>query len=405
MNTSFIALVLSVLGAAPTPQFSLRTKAEEIPTGAIESVGPNWSTTLAGRETIPGTDVISLRRVGVPLPGWPREPQLVLIGGDRFVGQIVDCDGRGLRFRPKSAGDEEGIVRVPLSRVDLLWLASGPNDLHQGDPRYAALTAARQHDQLLLRNGDVITGDLLGIDGTDQKTRVQTSRELAIENTKIAAVAFNSQLARARAPKGLYGRVVLADGSRLTVQSATANANSLAAETDFNPKVAIRWENIVALDLFHGSADYLSELRPKKYEYTPFLSERYPWVADRNVEDGPIVLRSKEGLAHFDKGVGLHSQCKLTYALDGKYQTFEAAIGLDDQLGKEGDAEVRILLDGQKSSATKRRLTHAAELWPVRLDVRSAKELTIEVNWGNGGHVGDAVDLGDARLILAESKR
>jgi NPCBM/NEW2 domain len=405
MSALSLALMAAALGAAPAPQFYLHAKGEEVPAGTIERVGADSSITLAGHEPIPGTDVISLRRVGAALPGWPREPQLLLVGGDRIVGEIVDCDGRGLRFRPKSAGGMEGNMRVPLSRVDVLWLAPRPRELCESDPRYAALKGARQRDLLLLRNGDAISGDLLGIDGTTQKTRLQTSRELAIENAKIAAVGFNTQLARARTPKGIYARVVLTDGSRLTLQSASADAKSLTAETDFKAKLTIRWEDIVALDLFGGAAEYLSDLRPKKYDYAPFLSERYPWVADRNVEDGPIQLRTKDGPAHFDKGLGLHSQCKLVYALDGKYRTFEAGVGLDEELGKKGDAEVRILIDGKQGSGSQRRLTHGGELWPVRMDIRNAKELTIEVNWGNGGHVGDAVDLGDARLILGESKR
>jgi hypothetical protein len=405
MSALALALMAAALGAAPAPQFYLHSKGQEVPAGAIERVRADWSVTLTGHEPVSGTDVISLRRVGVPLPRWPREPQLLLVGGDRIVGQIVDCDGRGLRFRPKSTGDGDGIVRVPLSRADVLWLVPRPRERGESDPRYPALNGARQRDLLMLRNGDVISGDLLGIDGTAQKTRFQTSRELAIENAKIVAVGFNTQLARARTPKGIYARVVLTDGSRLTLQSANADAKSLTAENEFKAKLTIRWEDIVALDLFGGAAEYLSDLRPKKYEYTPFLSERYPWIADRNVEDGPIVLRTKDGPAHFDKGLGLHSQCKLVYSLDGKYRTFETAIGLDEELGKTGDAEMRILIDGKQSNGAPRRLTHGGELWRVRVDVSNAKELTIEVNWGNGGHVGDAVDLGDARLILAEPKR
>jgi len=404
MTVLAVGFMVAALGAVPVPQFELYTRGEEMPADAIERINPDWSVTLTGQKPVPGTDVISLRRVDMALPAWPREAQLLLIGGDRIVGEIVDCDGRGLRFRQKASSDREEVLRVPLSRVDVLWLAPGPRDLRESDPRYAALSGARQHDLLLLRNGDAISGDLLGMDGTTKKTRVQESRELAVENTRIAAIAFNTQLARAHPPRGMYGRVILTDGSRLTLQSANADAKSLIGETDFKAKLTIRWEDIVALDLFHGSAHYLSDLRPKQYEYSSFLSERYEWVADRNVTEGQIVLRTKDGLSHFDKGVGLHSQCKLVYALDGKYRTFEAMIGLDEMLGKNGDAEVRILVDGKETGAG-RRLTHDGESWRVRMDVRNTQELTIEVNWGDGGHVGDAVDLGDARLILADSKR
>ena len=49
----------------------------------------------------------------------------------------------------------------------------------------------------------------------------------------------------------------------------------------------------------------------------------------------------------YDKGIGLHSESRLTYALNRNYQWFESLVGLDDQTGRRGSVLIEVLVDGK----------------------------------------------------------
>jgi hypothetical protein len=153
---------------------------------------------------------------------------------------------------------------------------------------------------------------------------------------------------------------------------------------------------VAALDLRGGRAVYLSDLIPSKYEFRPYLDERWPWSADASATGGDLRL----GGSTYDKGLGLHSHSRLTYRLGGAYRHFEAVVGLDDSDGRRGSVRVRVLADGKPLDVgLKGELTRAGGPLAVRVPVADVKELTLEVEFGEGGPVQDVVNWGDARLI------
>jgi hypothetical protein len=391
-------------GQGPPPQFQVHSVDSQVRAGVVEKLADDGSLTFRGAPAIEGSKVICLRRANAPLPPWPREPHLLFANGDRLAGTIVDCDDSALRFQPAFTGNAADVVlRVPLSRIAVVWLTSMPRDLSDNDPRHSVMNAPRRRDVLLLRNGDTVPGSLLGIDARAAQTRWKGDREATIDNAAIAAVAFNSALARSGLPKGVHARLTLTDGSRLTCIRVSGDADSIRCQTDFKASFTVPWQQIAALDIVNGPAVALSDLKPKRYQYTPSLQEDFALMIDRNLTGGQLSLRTRDGVSHFDKGLALHARCEVVYALDAKYQQFDALIGLDPELGSRGDAEVRIFLDGKEPPPEQvQRLTPQTESWPARVDVKGVKELTIQINCAGGGHVHDAVNLGDARLILAK---
>src|SRR5262249_55020777 len=102
----------------------------------------------------------------------------------------------------------------------------------------------------------------------------------------------------------------------------------------------------------------------------------------------------------YDKGLGVHSSSRLTYDIGPEDRWFEALVGLDDAVGKEGSARIQVLLDGKPQ-----KLSRDANLtWPkgpqaVRLAGGGAKELTLVTDFGTYGDVQGCVDWANARLI------
>src|SRR5436190_263876 len=107
--TSGLVLSLLLAGAAgpfadPAPgslQFNLHTVAGLAGTGALEKIAEDWSVSLEGEKPIQaeGSDVVSLRRAGQPMPAWPTDEHLLFANGDRLSGRPLELRSERLRFQ------------------------------------------------------------------------------------------------------------------------------------------------------------------------------------------------------------------------------------------------------------------------------------------------------------------
>lgn len=342
--------------------------------------------------------LIALRRADRPLPAWPRGPQVILANGDRIAGVVVGGDDKGVRVRPdSSAAGETEFVRVPLTALAAIWVTSPPGDTPTDPAGYSWATGPKRRDALLLRNGDTVRGAIESFTETlPPIARVKSDGDplpTAHPLSGVSALAFDPTLARVRKPKGPYARLVLADGSRISVVEATSNGVTLDATTLFGAALRVRVADVIAYDVVQGKAVYLSDLKPKTAKTEPFNGVAWPWVADRSVKGNPLRL----GEQTYDKGIGTHPRTTLVYDLNGKYRRFEALVGLDAMTGRRGAAEVRVLVDGKEVFVET--VTGGDAAKAVAVDVTKAKQLTLIVGFGLGGDVQADVNWADARLV------
>lgn len=384
--------VLCVVAETPST-FDLHTADGTTLTGPLLKLQADWSVSLGGPKPVQlsGAKIVSLRRTNLPMPPHPVGEHAMFSGGGRVAGTLVGLRAERLRFRA-GFGQE---LTVPLSLATLIWLAAPERE---DDPEMLIRWLAEQRrtrDVVLLRNGDTVEGTLNEID--DKEVRVEVrGKDVRIERGKVAALALNSELTQRLRPKGAYSRLVLADGSRLGLASAASDGKTLTGKTLFGAAVSVPLEQAVALDVYQGPAVYLSDLKPKQYEHTPYLGVRWPFVNDASIAGRPLRLAGST----FDKGIGLHSESKLTYELSGGYRWFTARVGLDELTGREGSARVRVLVDGKPADLGEdRELTGRDPPRNVRVPVAGAKELTLVVEFGRRGDIGDHVNWADARLL------
>jgi hypothetical protein len=394
-----VALVLAETTGQPT--FTIHTSTAGPRTGHIDALAADGKLSL-GTSTIAAGTLVSLRRMDVPMPPGPSEPHLLLANGDRVPGKIDRIDGETVRFLPAWQGDvpKEARLLIPLSAIAVLWYE--PGALAGLDPLDRAwLTETRTRDVVLLRNGDKITGTLTGGSADGRQLWLEANK---IDVQRVAAVAGNTALLRRPKLKAAYARVVLRNGGRVSLTSATADELAVVGKPWFGGQVRIPWAEVVAYDVLLGPATYLHELTPTQYEQRPFsASQLPPWPLGKATSVGgrPLRLRTPLGSSTFDHGIGLHSFARVTYALDGAYSTFEATVGLHDHAdaGHRGNVRVQVLVDQPPRPGADAVLTLANGPLLVRIDVKQAKTLTLLVDYGTGGDVQDHVDWGDARLI------
>jgi hypothetical protein len=340
---------------------------------------------------------VSVRRPGVPLPALPTDEHLILFNGDRIRVKEARLDGERLHFVHDDLGGKE--ASVPLAAVAVFWRLAPDRTAIPEKLRRQLAAGSRTRDLVLLRNGDVLSGVLNRLDEKGVEVEVE-KKKVAANINQVAAIALSTDLAEKAVPKGTHARLTLFDrdrsrGSRVTLASAVCDGKVLRGKTVYGARLRVPLARVAALDFLGGKAVYLCDLKPTRYEYLPFLDERWSWSAGASVTGRDLRV----GGAVYDKGIGMHSHSTLTYALDGAYQRFEAVVGLDDLDGRGGAVRVRVLADGKALDLGGSDLTHASGPKALSLKVAGARQLTLEVGWGDNGLVRGVVNWADARLV------
>jgi hypothetical protein len=149
-----------------------------------------------------------------------------------------------------------------------------------------------------------------------------------------------------------------------------------------------------AIDFVSGRAVAVSSLDPAQVAETPYFDHVFHWRRDQSVGGKPLSI----GGVRFANGLGVHSRCVLTYDIAKQYRRLSGFIGIDDEVGKLGDAIFKVIADGReifnsgnvKGGQPPRR---------ILLDVTGVQSLALEVDYGADMDVGDHADWANLRLI------
>ncbi|MFO0842918.1 MAG: NPCBM/NEW2 domain-containing protein [Gemmataceae bacterium] len=391
-----IPLALSLLLAADAPPFVVRADSGKEFTGPVVRLAA-WELRHGkgdGRRLAAG-EWHSLRRADLPLPELPTDEHLVLANGDRVPVTGLRLDDEKLSFRHEALdGGKE--TSVPLSAAALIWRLP-PQGVVSGEKlRHRLLRAKRSRDVVLLRNGDTVEGTLQTIKAGQVVVEIN-KKAVPLLWEQLSAVALSTELLDRTPPKGKRARLALTgSGGRITLVSASSDGETITGKTAFGASLRLPLDKVAGLDAVGEGVAYLSDLTPAKYEYSPYLDEKWPLANDCTATGGDLRV----GGATYDRGLGLHANSRVVYSLGESPRAFEALVGLDDRDGRQGRVKVRVLLDGKPADLGRREvLTHDAGPLAVRLDVAGAKELTLEVLPADHGPVQAVVNWANARLL------
>jgi len=391
------ALTTAACAADTAVQFSAITAArDDTVTGPLTALGPKWAATIGGT-AIPAGQLVELHQVGQPRPPLPvNRPHLLFVNGDRWPGSVADVKSDRVRFQPEFGLKQE--LSIPLNTLSVLWL-NPPRTGDERDPLDAVwLAAKRPHDQVRLINRDTLSGTLLSVDQSSV-TVEDARRPMTAPRDRVVAIALNSELAKAATPKAPYARAVLTTGARLTLTEALVQDGRLVGKTSAGVTVRLLLGDVVSLTIHGGAAVALGELEAHRYEHTPFLGVRWPFTVDHSTAGGPLQI----GADTFDRGIGLHSQSRLTYRLPSGATRFEAWLGID-AAGRIGQVFASVEVDGRvRFGPSEVKGGQPAQRVVIPLTA-TVSNLTLVVDFGPAGDVQDHVIWADARLIVARSE-
>ena len=385
--------VPTVVVTADAPTIEVKTVEFEAQVGTLESfsleTGLRWKDSAGTTKTIPATDVVSIQAGAATTSPAADQVTLFLVGGNVLHGRITGGTEETVRIEPTGLRP----IDVPLVEVIGLRTAAGRARLARGQRE--RMTAGKGDDDVLvLANGDRVTGGVVRIDakGVVIETAAGESR-VTLDRLLEARLAALVDVERS----GRRARLFLADGSVLEASALRWTPERLAVHLFSDAEQEVKPDQVVRIEVVGGRWQWLSELEPATAEHTPYLTLTWPWQRDRNVLGKPMRLGGKR----FDRGIGVHSQSRLVYAIQGKYQVFTSRFGLDDSAGPLGDVDIEVRVDGQVRFRKEhvRVSSKGAAAHSLRIDVSGARQLELRVTFGQRGDVQDRFNWAGAALI------
>ena len=362
-------------------------------------------------KTITAKSLVSIQ-FGNQLKDENQQPLLFLNSGDRIAGKIrrieddsVSCE---LSFSKT--------VNIPLesTRAIVFKRPNAPgatrNLLHELD-RYVA-----KNDTVWLENGDRLRGEFVEL--SDNQLKLETDNgEISLERNRVLAVAFNVELLSPYSAPARFVRASLTDGSDWTLvrviaksrgqqsssgQSATENAAdvSVTAQTLFGEEITMPVSQVCSLQFRNPNVVDLTDLEPAQIQYSPFFTavDGMPaaahFVKNRSVTGGMLEVSGRR----FSRGLGMRSKCSVSYRLANQYARLLTSHGMDDSAAQKGSAVFTISVDGDQRYRSE--VSSRSQLVDVpSVDLKSARELTLTVDFATHGDILDHADWCEPVLI------
>jgi hypothetical protein len=138
---------------------------------------------------------------------------------------------------------------------------------------------------------------------------------------------------------------------------------------------------------------WLSSRPPAENVQTPFLETARPARMDHSVSGGAIRYADRT----YSRGIGVEPYSRITWPLDGAYQTFRTQYAIDGDR-PYANVAARILLDGKV--VHERKNFGAGELSPVvQVPLGNARSITLEVDYGENYGVQDHFNWIEPALV------
>ena len=316
----------------------------------------------------------------------PAAALVLLDGGESIHGKLADPgkDAQTELLRVEVWLGQH--VDIPLAQIRGCWLAANqPDERRKFDER---LAAGGEKDWALITGRDqtiaAAEGNFTGlVDGKLELVVDGEARKVALG--RVLGFVLASHLPRP-AGDAFYQLFELDGGDRISGQLTGVGGQAIGLHTRWGTDLELPRSTLRSITCRNGRATYLSDLEPVTVEETPYFSRLLAYHRDESLDGGPLVL----GGTTYRKGLAVHSRSRLTYALDGRFDHFQTRLGFDDGAPPGGAVACRVLADDRELLA-RPDLRPEAEPLAVNLDVRGAKQLVLEVDFGAGQDVGDRV--------------
>ncbi len=354
------------------------------------------------------------------------DQNVVLVNKDELHGQIGAWLPKGDSFTLKTAS--LGNVTVKIDSVAAIFFGGRALEQHHRqknlgwleDPKFAGRPP---NDTVFIHAGGKASGTINEISNAGINLDAQGIGKNVFAIKDVDALVTGNVGGGPPPPpaKGTLVRVRCLDGSSISGVVVKLGEGRLELEHILD-KIQISTKEILELFVLNGAFVYVSDLTPTKVDqhFMPAFGydlDRYTWKKDKeNVDCGTLTL----GGHTYDKGLGVHTFCALTYAINGAFKEFRATIGLDDVikyygLPNQGEVVFRVLLGDEKAGmkiakelvfkGKDGKVTEGVRMkrgdtpYELAVNVEGVEQITLVADYGSSMHILGRADWADAHFV------
>jgi len=383
---------LAPAATAPVRAVTIEGKSIEGDWSRVESAGGLVVIVSGERNVLPPSDLMLLRWAE-PATSQPASVQPVMVylsDGSRVPARITASTPTILSLETSAIQKLE----LPLSAVAAIRFSSAVSSPEAEEAFSKALSRrdAAQDVLVAMREGRVTplrgVTESIGPDGGSFRWR---DRSVPIRPESAYGVVFAAGVQRAAVPAALCH---LRDGSVWAGTISGGDEAAIRLELTNGMPITIAVADLSEIRFQSGRITFLSDLEPSGYEFEPFTTTRWPYRRDRSVSNRPLRI----GDQAFERGIGMHSQSKLSYELPDRFTHLAATIGIDQAARPRGNVVFLVIADG-KEVFNSGPVTGDEAARPILVPLDGTRKLQLVVEFGDELDIGDQADWGNVRLI------
>ncbi len=329
-----------------------------------------------------------------PVGDW----RVSLSDGYQVIGKPVGWDDAGLTLQANQ-GDRPFTITLPSDQITQMIAGQTPTETDEAQPdELDTSDASADQDTVYVasESGKVqrVSGMVLGIEGDAIAFRFQEAdRKIKLNKIRGLVLAGRDGVSGS---SGFHQAFILKAGHRIPGTLKTSDSTDVRLETVWGEHLEIPVTEVTSIQSRNGRLVYVSDLTPRRVEQTAYFDRVIPYRSDLAANGTPIKLIGSDD--EYERGISTHARTVLQYELAKNYNAFKCTLGLQDGIGRLGDAHVRVLGDGEVLFEL---ASLKAEAGPqiLDLDVSDVDVLTLETDFGAGQDVGDHVGWAGARLF------
>ncbi len=314
---------------------------------------------------------------------------LQLEGGDLLKGRVL----KGNPEEVSIATAWQPALDVPIVQVRGILFDGVAPEVKTKYEEQLARPGADDFALVLSRDGGLaeISGRMQGLTDSGMKI-VYEGQERSIKLERVQAVVLAAHPAT-RVWKGPFQIFRMASGDLLSAAWLALGDKTYQMKSAWGRDIEVPREAVVEITGRNTKMVNVSELTPLAIEQVPYFDRLIPYVRDKSWNNRPLKIEGKTYL----RGLAVHSRTVLTYDLGGEFATFRTLLGFDEDAGDRGRVVCRVFADDKELFA-KPDFRASEKPVPVEVSVKGAKQLKLEVDFGEDEDVGDRVIWANARL-------
>ncbi len=331
------------------------------------------------------------------VPASGTKGEVFLIGQGRLQGDLVELNPESLTLRTPWKID----VQIPILRASGVWFGntSPPGARADFDKQLAAPLA---DDVVFLvspvdKTAAQVQGGVKSLAEGKLNLRFEDN-DRSINQDRLLGLVF---AAHPKIPpiEGVFQTLVISTGDTISGHWVGLHDGKLEVDMPWKTRWQVPASAVAEIRVRNGKLVFLGDLDPIAVEEAGYFGRVIHWRRDQGFDDGPAKLKGKTA----SRSIAMHSRSLLTYALDGQFDKFKATVGFDDSAAGRGRVLCRVSADGRELFLQKD-LRADQEPMPLDVSVQGAKQLTLEVDFGEAEDIGDRVIWAEPRLFRSAGK-